>query len=480
MDVPACCDVTQVSELEPSLLLGLASDWPRECWSAAALRRTSGNVEVSAMLSSSDFPGDLRSHAPLALPFSELLDAAERPPGSLRLYLAQATLWSRDGAPAPLNRLLSLLPSCLPAPVVASRHSSTHLWVSCHGSRSGAHYDPNVNLLVLLRGAKRVRLWPPSSTPALRPRLLGGVSSNHSSLGCAESVPAPLHATLNEGDALLIPAGWWHQLDSAPRGATHASGADALTVAVNYWWRPDGGALLAPHACCGGGFGFAGGCAAFVARAAVEDLVAAEKAARLDALAPAPLPLGLPAKCGEDRDAAWRAAVAGACAARLRDACACCAAGAEIGALFEGTLRSLPAHSCVDLVVRLARAHPDALSRLLLPPALTPAAAELLTARCEAVEADEAAAEAAGEPFLEGVGWRTTREAFEAMYAPFGDDASRVIASVVDAKEAFARAALAAVVAGVLGVGDASGASAAAASAVEACQERASDPGRGG
>ena len=40
-----------------------------------------------------------------------------------------------------------------------------------------------------------------------------------------------------ETDALFIPEGWWHQVDSAD-----------LTIAINHWWKPVSAATLAPDA----------------------------------------------------------------------------------------------------------------------------------------------------------------------------------------------------------------------------------------
>ena len=110
------------------------------------------------------------------------------------------------------------------------------LWLSGRaGSRCSAHYDNYQNLLVVLAGSKTVRLWPPADTALLYPQQLGGESGNHSEVDIARPCAArhPLFqqalrrataVTLRRGDALFIPEGFWHQVDSG----------DA-TIAVNYW-----------------------------------------------------------------------------------------------------------------------------------------------------------------------------------------------------------------------------------------------------
>lgn len=49
-------------------------------------------------------------------------------------------------------------------------------------SRSSLHYDPCQNLLCVVAGRKRLRLYPPAAVLGLYPRALGGEASNHSSV----------------------------------------------------------------------------------------------------------------------------------------------------------------------------------------------------------------------------------------------------------------------------------------------------------
>ena len=57
---------------------------------------------------------------------------------------------------------------------------SANLWMNFRPSRSSIHYDVGHNLLCLVTGVKRVRVWPPCSTPALTPHSILGESGNHS------------------------------------------------------------------------------------------------------------------------------------------------------------------------------------------------------------------------------------------------------------------------------------------------------------
>eukprot|EP00967_Tisochrysis_lutea_P053553 scaffold66681_cov17-Tisochrysis_lutea.AAC.1 len=133
---------------------------------------------------------------------------------------------------------------------------------SAQGSRSNIHYDPYSNLLVVVTGSKHVTLFSPACTPFLAPAALTSDAANHSQINFTQpdfdknpefrlakqqqtqvtmqvgmctrawleycflaahilSPGAPVHNTskapalsLQAGDALFIPEGYWHQVDS--------------------------------------------------------------------------------------------------------------------------------------------------------------------------------------------------------------------------------------------------------------------------
>lgn len=74
-----------------------------------------------------------------------------------------------------------------------------------------------------------------------------------------------MNVLMQAGDALFIPAGWWHQVDS-----------DDVTIAVNFWWRPPGSAALQ------------GGHAAFLLRESLRSLTQAHMAGMLAGVHPLP------------------------------------------------------------------------------------------------------------------------------------------------------------------------------------------------
>ena len=151
------------------------------------------------------------------------------------------------------------------------------------GSSIAAHfvslrrYD---NVITVLKGTKHIVLFDPSSAPALR--FNGGVMrvagngvlgyQKQSSIAHFSALKVPSHinalevevgsgsvandggqcvddditislpdgvqpttVTIRAGEALFVPAGWAHQVTSAPPTGT---GSDGLHVAVNVWFAP--------------------------------------------------------------------------------------------------------------------------------------------------------------------------------------------------------------------------------------------------
>ena len=104
------------------------------------------------------------------------------------------------------------------------------VWISVNKSRSGLHYDCNHNLLCVVVGQKTVTLFPPSDTAKLHPAPVYSESCNHTLLAPnADFAPSPERQgsvfVLGAGDALFIPEGWWHTVESTSH-----------TIGVNFWW----------------------------------------------------------------------------------------------------------------------------------------------------------------------------------------------------------------------------------------------------
>ncbi|XP_062085320.1 lysine-specific demethylase JMJ31 isoform X2 [Humulus lupulus] len=255
----------------PAVFKGCVNDWKAfSKWKPSNggldyLLERVGSCVVEAMLSKSApvFYGDLRSHERVHLPFSNFIgfckkrlqnaeDGAsgnfeveshgiaesESVDGCLtydgvaqQIYLAQVPIMHVDNEDK--VQLETLREDIHTEKVLAS----VNLWMNSAQARSSTHYDPHHNLLCLVSGCKRVLLWPPSASPMLYPMPIYGEASNHSLLAVENPdllvyprakclMENSQKIILHAGDALFIPEGWFHQVDS-----------DDLTIAVNFWWR---------------------------------------------------------------------------------------------------------------------------------------------------------------------------------------------------------------------------------------------------
>lgn len=259
----------------PAVFRGCLKDWKAFCsWNPASggldyLQERVGFAVVEVMLSRSApiFYGDIRSHERVPVLFSSFMEFCKRtslskdnghtvcselekhqspaPDADLcssfmkageQIYLAQVPILSKENEERVQLEILREdieLPSFL----VSKKLTSINLWMNNAQSRSNTHYDPHHNLLCIVAGCKQVVLWPPSAGPLLYPMPIYGEASNHSSVAL-DSPDFSIHprfqsafdhsqkVVLRAGDALFIPEGWFHQVDS-----------DELTIALNFWWQ---------------------------------------------------------------------------------------------------------------------------------------------------------------------------------------------------------------------------------------------------
>lgn len=114
-----------------------------------------------------------------------------------------------------------------------------NIWI---GNRSTipAHYDTSDNIACVVAGRRRFTLFPPEQisnlyvgpidlTPAGQPiSLVNDLYRPDLERfpRYAETMSSALSAELEPGDALHIPALWWHQVESL----------SAFNVLINYWW----------------------------------------------------------------------------------------------------------------------------------------------------------------------------------------------------------------------------------------------------
>ncbi|PON54432.1 JmjC domain containing protein [Parasponia andersonii] len=266
----------------PAVFKGCVNDWKAfSKWNPSTggldyLLERVGSCVVEAMLSKSApvFYGDLRSHERVPLPFSDFIgickqrlhNGGDGSSGSFELEkhgIAEPESESIDGAPqqiylaqVPIMHTenedkvqLETLREDIHTPLFLEEKvvASVNLWMNSAQARSSTHYDPHHNLLCLVCGCKQVLLWPSSASPMLYPMPLYGEASNHSLLSLENPdlsvyprakclMEYSQKVILHAGDALFIPEGWFHQVDS-----------DDLTIAVNFWWQSNIMSSMSEH-----------------------------------------------------------------------------------------------------------------------------------------------------------------------------------------------------------------------------------------
>ncbi|MEB3210755.1 MAG: cupin-like domain-containing protein [Leptolyngbyaceae bacterium] len=121
-----------------------------------------------------------------------------------------------------------------------------NLWVGPSGHTTCLHYDPFDGVLAQLCGAKRIVLFPPSQLYNLYPfpmlnhlrygaKLRSGYSQIYPDAIDDEAFPkarmAQAHCyevTVNAGEMIFIPAGWWHEISTVGSG---------MVCSVNRFWH---------------------------------------------------------------------------------------------------------------------------------------------------------------------------------------------------------------------------------------------------
>ncbi len=172
-----------------------------------------------------------RQHVPLGNLVGELLRLAEQQAETPHAIYANAA-----AAPEHLPGWQEANPLDLAPPDAVPR-----LWIG-NATKVATHFDASPNLAVCVSGRRRFTLFPPEQVANLYlgplDNTLAGPPNSMVDPDApdldryprfAEALAHAQFADLDPGDALYIPAIWWH----------HVRAFDRLNVLVNYWWAYD-------------------------------------------------------------------------------------------------------------------------------------------------------------------------------------------------------------------------------------------------
>ena len=220
--VPAASSIASASSLtvpprghrRPELLRGLVADAPMLTrWTAEHLAELAGDRQVEVVIGERESSTARYVTTSLATVFRRQLGGAEGEP----MYLKEFDL---------LGALPGLVADAQLSRVERPGHRSIHhAWISDRGARTGYHYDLLDNVLTQVRGRKRATLVSPALSRAMyrsdkfdfyaRVSQVDGFSPDLERFPrFAEAQAAEITFQLTPGDALYIPRGWWHRVES--------------------------------------------------------------------------------------------------------------------------------------------------------------------------------------------------------------------------------------------------------------------------
>jgi len=203
---------------EPVVLLGLVDDWPaRTRWSLSYLRRNFGEAMVEVM-SGRDADESYELNSPQhkrQMRFADYVDIVEQADSSNDSYLVAnnhllerpefAALWDDFTQPAEY-----IDPD--------RREGEVFFWFGPRGTLTPLHHDVSNVMFVQVVGRKRFRLIPSLQTHRVYNEI--GVFSQVDPDSVDLSVHPmfagvrPIELVVEAGEALLIPVGWWHQVEA--------------------------------------------------------------------------------------------------------------------------------------------------------------------------------------------------------------------------------------------------------------------------
>jgi hypothetical protein len=198
----------------PVVLTDLVPRWPAfERWSPAYFVERFGDVKVHACVGRNriEHPDADWAEVERELTVRELVALLESGTTANDVYLiAKNAVLARPELRALLDDIAAP-PEFFPARLDPMRIA---LWLGGAGTHTPLHHDGDNSMFCQIRGRKRIRLLPPESI-ALLDRARGVYSRWDPPDRIDDEAPETVRElVVGPGEALFIPAGWWHQVDA--------------------------------------------------------------------------------------------------------------------------------------------------------------------------------------------------------------------------------------------------------------------------
>ncbi|MCB1052815.1 MAG: cupin-like domain-containing protein [Acidobacteria bacterium] len=234
----ACFLGDYYSQNRPILLDGLIQDWPvfRQ-WSPPYLRRRWGSLSMSCQRKDLVRPKNVRcpEKDAIVMPFSEVLHDFISDDVQGAFIVANNRLLQQTGFEG-LIEGIEPLPSWMCGP---NRLIQTHWWMGPSGTYTPWHHDSLNILFCQIWGHKRIRLVPATEWVWMQNQE-GVFGKLPKEAGAKNATPHVTEMVLEPGQALFLPVGWWHEVESL---------SPSLSVALTHFSFPNAFEWIDPTHC---------------------------------------------------------------------------------------------------------------------------------------------------------------------------------------------------------------------------------------
>lgn len=221
------------SASRPVVMRGAIADWPAlDKWTPDYLKQRVGSAEIEVQggrTGAPDFELHKDNHK-RSMAFDRFIDHIVETPSGNDLYLTAYNSAANRNALAVLDSDMGRIDSILTG-------EPGMLWIGPGGTFTPLHFDLTNNLLAQVVGTKHLVLLPPSET--------GKLANNRHVFSDVHDITDPsflalypdaetarqFEVTLNAGDLLYIPVGWWHQVA--------AEDFSVMLTYTDFRWRND-------------------------------------------------------------------------------------------------------------------------------------------------------------------------------------------------------------------------------------------------
>lgn len=192
--------------------------WPQTTeWTLDYFNTHYGDVEVEAQIGRESNPQYQRKFKSICkrLPLHDVIEAIRENPASNDVYLAAKNApFSNEG----LKPLLNTVPKLPDILTDVYPPDTTALWLGPAGTLTQLHHDWCNALFVQLHGRKEFTLIPANQAAYVYNRFQRFADVNPKDWDKTHfplfQYATPQTIILKPGDALFIPVGWWHQVES--------------------------------------------------------------------------------------------------------------------------------------------------------------------------------------------------------------------------------------------------------------------------